>query len=45
MHFAFDALSSAFCSLFCIFLNVFLMLFWVWVRTQGPHEPLLPGGP
>ncbi|CAI9578385.1 unnamed protein product, partial [Staurois parvus] len=21
------------------------MLFWVWARTQGPHDPLLPGGP
>ncbi|CAI9566283.1 unnamed protein product [Staurois parvus] len=20
-------------------------IFWVWVRTQGPHDPLLPGGP
>ncbi|CAI9552549.1 unnamed protein product, partial [Staurois parvus] len=20
-------------------------LFHVWVRTQGPHDPLLPGGP
>ncbi|CAI9565449.1 unnamed protein product [Staurois parvus] len=20
-------------------------LFQVWARTQGPHDPLLPGGP
>ncbi|CAI9534057.1 unnamed protein product, partial [Staurois parvus] len=21
---------------------LFLRLFWVWARTQGPHDPLLP---
>ncbi|CAI9567572.1 unnamed protein product [Staurois parvus] len=24
---------------------LFHRLFCVWVRTQGPHDPLLPGGP
>ncbi|CAI9564113.1 unnamed protein product [Staurois parvus] len=23
----------------------FHRLFGVWARTQGPHDPLLPGGP
>ncbi|CAI9584567.1 unnamed protein product, partial [Staurois parvus] len=23
----------------------FHRLFLVWARTQGPHDPLLPGGP
>ncbi|CAI9608262.1 unnamed protein product, partial [Staurois parvus] len=25
--------------------HLFHRLFLVWVRTQGPHDPLLPGGP
>ncbi|CAI9614183.1 unnamed protein product, partial [Staurois parvus] len=24
---------------------LFHRLFLVWARTQGPHDPLLPGGP
>ncbi|CAI9534675.1 unnamed protein product, partial [Staurois parvus] len=24
---------------------LFHRLFRVWARTQGPHDPLLPGGP
>ncbi|CAI9613193.1 unnamed protein product, partial [Staurois parvus] len=24
---------------------LFHRLFCVWARTQGPHDPLLPGGP
>ncbi|CAI9535793.1 unnamed protein product [Staurois parvus] len=24
---------------------IFHRLFRVWARTQGPHDPLLPGGP
>ncbi|CAI9536668.1 unnamed protein product, partial [Staurois parvus] len=24
---------------------LFHRLFLVWARTQGPHNPLLPGGP
>ncbi|CAI9553705.1 unnamed protein product [Staurois parvus] len=24
---------------------LFHRLFGVWARTQGPHDPLLPGGP
>ncbi|CAI9535376.1 unnamed protein product [Staurois parvus] len=24
---------------------LFHRLFWVWARTQGPYDPLLPGGP
>ncbi|CAI9544835.1 unnamed protein product, partial [Staurois parvus] len=24
---------------------LFHRLFSVWARTQGPHDPLLPGGP
>ncbi|CAI9612692.1 unnamed protein product, partial [Staurois parvus] len=24
---------------------IFHWLFLVWARTQGPHDPLLPGGP
>ncbi|CAI9597752.1 unnamed protein product, partial [Staurois parvus] len=24
---------------------LFHWLFCVWARTQGPHDPLLPGGP
>ncbi|CAI9611222.1 unnamed protein product [Staurois parvus] len=23
----------------------FIGFFGLWVRTQGPHDPLLPGGP
>ncbi|CAI9604940.1 unnamed protein product, partial [Staurois parvus] len=25
--------------------HLFHRLFSVWARTQGPHDPLLPGGP
>ncbi|CAI9569255.1 unnamed protein product [Staurois parvus] len=24
---------------------LFIVFFWVWARTRGPHDPLLPGGP
>ncbi|CAI9557278.1 unnamed protein product [Staurois parvus] len=27
------------------FIGFFHRLFWVWARTQGLHDPLLPGGP
>ncbi|CAI9563813.1 unnamed protein product [Staurois parvus] len=27
------------------FVGFFIGFFWVWARTQGPHDPLLPVGP
>ncbi|CAI9537765.1 unnamed protein product, partial [Staurois parvus] len=27
------------------FIGFLIRLFWVWSRTQGPHDPLLPGCP